>query len=123
MTALAPRLDAARATEEALARMATFHADVVQEVERAVLRDKVVVVGMDWNPHVIQARRRLSAAGVPFTYIGHGNYLWGWRKRLAVKLWSGWPTFPQVFVNGTLIGGDSDLARAMADGSFQKRLG
>ncbi|MFT5930783.1 MAG: monothiol glutaredoxin, partial [Oceanospirillaceae bacterium] len=30
---------------------------------------------------------------------------------LAIKMWSGWPTYPQVFVNGTLVGGASDLQK------------
>jgi glutaredoxin-related protein len=29
-------------------------------------------------------------------------------------MWSGWPTFPQVFVKGALIGGFNDL-KALAD--------
>jgi monothiol glutaredoxin len=33
----------------------------------------------------------------------------GWKKRLAIKLWTGWPTFPQIFHKGVLIGGAKDL--------------
>ena len=43
-------------------------------------------------------------------------------ERLALKLWSGWPTLPMIFVQGTLIGGSSDLRKAMADGTFQALL-
>ena len=32
-----------------------------------------------------------------------------WRKRLALKMWTGWPTFPMIFVDQQLIGGNSDL--------------
>ena len=45
------------------------------------------------------------------------------KKRLAIKLWSGWPTFPQVFVRGVLIGGNDETRRAIADGSLKARLG
>ena len=106
----------------ALAKIAQFEVDVLAEVRDAVAREPVVVVGMGWNPHVPGARRALKAAGVAYRYLGYGNYLVGWRKRLAIKLWSGWPTFPQVFVRGTLIGGESDLKRALADGTVQRML-
>src|SRR4051812_19817489 len=86
---------------------ARFHADIVAEVAGAVAAHKVVVVGMGWNPSVGRARKLLSDKNIPFTYLGYGNYLSKWRQRLAIKLWSGWPTFPQVFVGGTLVGGAS----------------
>jgi glutaredoxin-related protein len=38
-------------------------------------------------------------------------------------MWSGWPTFPQVFVKGALVGGAADLEAALADGSFKALLG
>ena len=46
-----------------------------------------------------------------------------WKKRLAIKLWSGWPTFPQVFVRGTLIGGEELTKAALADGTLRQRAG
>ena len=33
------------------------------------------------------------------------------RERLAIKMWSGWPTYPQIFIKGTLVGGASDLKK------------
>jgi monothiol glutaredoxin len=105
----------------AAAAQAAFHADTVAEVQRAVERDKVVVVGMAWNPNVGRARRILTEKGVPFTYLGYGNYLSGWKQRLAIKLWSGWPTFPQIFVDGQLIGGCSDMVALMEKGELTLR--
>ena len=97
-----------------------FHADTVAEVKAAVARDAFVVVGMAWNPSVGKARRILEAKGKTPTYLGYGNYLSGWRKRLAIKLWSGWPTFPQVFVHGVLVGGASDLKKLVESGEFER---
>ena len=37
--------------------------------------------------------------------------------------WSGWPTFPQVFVKGTLIGGFTELQGKLEDGSLKSELG
>ncbi|HUS66869.1 MAG TPA: glutaredoxin domain-containing protein [Kofleriaceae bacterium] len=117
-----PLLDGKRIAPEAAAKMAAFHADIVAEVSTAVARDAVVVVGMAQNPHVKNVRKALDKAGVAFTYIEYGSYLSAWRKRLAIKLWTGWPTFPQVFVRGTLIGGEDATVDALADGSLQQRL-
>jgi monothiol glutaredoxin len=114
-----PRLDTTSVAPAALAAMEAFRADVVREVSEAVQRDPVVVVGMAQNPHVRNARRALDEAGVAYTYLEYGSYFSRWRERLAIKLWSGWPTFPQVFARGVLIGG-ADLTRAaLVDGSLK----
>lgn len=105
-------------TAAAALAQATRHADTVREVADAVGREAFVVVGMGWNPSVGRARRLLQSAGHSHTYLGYGNYVTGWRKRLAIKLWSGWPTFPQVFVHGRLVGGASDLKLLMDSGEL-----
>jgi glutaredoxin-related protein len=117
-----PRLDERQIAPAALAAMEAFHAPVVRALQEAVSRDPVVVVGMEWNPHVKNVREALEAAGVTYTYVEHGNYLSKWRERLAIKLWSGWPTFPQVFVRGKLLGGDELTKAALADGSLKAAL-
>ena len=38
-------------------------------------------------------------------------------------MWTGWPTFPMVFVKGTLVGGASDLDKLIAGGELKKMLG
>ncbi len=88
---------------------AAFHADVTGEVARTVASQPVVVVGMKVNPLVKNARNLLTEQGIAFTYLEYGSYVSQWKERLAIKLWSGWPTFPQVFIGGALIGGFSDL--------------
>jgi glutaredoxin-related protein len=82
----------------------------------------VVVVGMAQNPHVRNVRKALGAAGVEYRYLEYGSYLSRWRERLAIKLWSGWPTFPQVFVRGVLLGGEDLTVAAIADGTLRQRL-
>ncbi len=123
MTIPRPVLAAEKRTEQVAKAMADFHAGVVGRVREAVERDAVVVVGMAQNPFVKKARAALDGAGVRFTYIEYGSYLANWKERLAIKLWSGWPTFPQVFVKGVLIGGNAETRAMLADGSFQKLLG
>ena len=118
-----PLLSADRISPVALSKMGAFHTDTVDAVKKAVAENDVVVVGMAQNPVVKKARKVLTDAGIPFTYLESGSYLGEWKKRLAIKLWSGWPTFPQVFVKGTLVGGNAETEAELADGSFQKRLG
>ena len=118
-----PVLEDTARTSHVADKVAGFHADIVQQVQAAVASDAVVVVGMAQNPFVKKARQTLTAAGVPFTYLEYGSYVSKWKERLAIKMWSGWPTFPQVYVRGTLIGGASETKAALEDGSFKQRLG
>ena len=103
-------------------RVARHHESMVKEVEDALAAHAVVVVGMRQNPFVRQARQALTAAGISFHYIEHGSYLSQWRRRNALKMWTGWPTFPMVFVKGTLVGGFNDLARLIASGELAAML-
>ena len=113
--------DSAR-TPQAADATANFHRNIVDAVREAVAHNPVVVVGMAQNPWVKKARTLLDEAGVRYTYLEYGSYFSQWKERLAIKMWSGWPTFPQVFVRGTLIGGHDDTKRLLADGSFQNLL-
>ena len=117
-----PLLEEASIAPAALSAIEALHADVVQEVRDAVKRDTVVVVGMAQNPVVKRVRQALDAASVKYTYLEYGSYFSEWRRRLAIKLWSGWPTFPQVFVRGSLIGGEELTKAALADGSFKSKV-
>jgi monothiol glutaredoxin len=118
-----PTLPAAQLSSTALAASQAFFADTIGEIQTAISRDAVVVVGMAQNPFVKKARKALEAAGISFTYLEYGSYFGEWKRRLAIKMWSGWPTFPQVYVKGTLIGGFSETTKELADGSLKKRLG
>jgi glutaredoxin-related protein len=100
--------------------MARYHSNVVTEVEAAIASNKIVLVGMTQNPFVKKAHKALSDAGVQFAYLEYGSYLSLWKPRLAIKLWSGWPTFPQVFVDGKLIGGYKELDAALKNGNIKK---
>ena len=89
-----PTLDASKISSEALAKIVESHADVVRDVERAIDESPVVVIGMAQNPHVRKVRKALTSAGIEHRYLEFGSYVSEWRRRLAIKLWSGWPTFP-----------------------------
>src|SRR5574340_531638 len=78
--------------------IASHHADIVREVQAAIAANAIVVVGMAQNPFPKKVRRLLDQQGHSFKYLEYGNYLSGWRRRNALKMWTGWPTFPMVFV-------------------------
>ena len=103
-------------------RVADHHADIVREVDEATRKHDVVVVGMKQNPHPRRARRALAAHGVSFHYLEYGSYLSTWRRRTALKMWTGWPTFPMVFVKGTLVGGANEIERLIASGELDRML-
>jgi monothiol glutaredoxin len=104
-------------------KIANNHRDIVEEVQAAVRENDVVVVGMAQNPNPGRAKKLLKNKGIPFKYLTYGSYLGLWRRRNALKMWTGWPTFPMVFVKGTLIGGADDLERLDASGELAKMLG
>jgi len=99
-------------------RVAKNHADIVAEVQAAIAANRVVVVGMRQNPFPKKARRLLDAQGTQYTYLEYGSYFSEWRRRTALKMWTGWPTFPMIFIDGVLIGGFNDLERLIEKGEF-----
>ena len=54
--------------------------------------------------------------------LNYGSYFGDWRRRNALKMWTGWPTLPMVFARGQLVGGANDLARLIASGELKKLL-
>ena len=102
--------------------IAANHRDVIDEVEAAIAAHAVVVVGMKQNPFPRRARKALTAAGIPFHYLEYGSYFSTWRRRTALKIWSGWPTFPMIFVKGVLIGGAEDVQKLLESGELARRL-
>ena len=101
--------------------LATYQVEIVKEVQAVAAANRVVVVGMRQNPFPRKARKLLDAAGIPYKYLEYGSYLGGWRRRLALKMWTGWPTFPQIFVKGVLIGGFDELAKLIQSGEVARK--
>jgi len=102
--------------------IAAHEQTIVREVQAAVAKHAVVVVGMGMNPFPKKACKALDAAGVAYQYLEYGNYFNTWRQRNALKLWTGWPTMPMVFVKGMLVGGANDLIKLIASGELKKLL-
>jgi monothiol glutaredoxin len=103
--------------------VANNHADIVQEVKEAVAKNDIVVVGMAQNPMPKKARKLLDRQQLGYKYLEYGSYLNNWRRRNALKMWTGWPTFPMVFVKGVLVGGANDLQKLIESGELKQQLG
>ena len=102
-------LDSSKIHDAIASRIANYHQSIVREVESATQENDIVVVGMKGNPHCKKARKALDTRSAEYLYMEYGSYLGEWRKRSALKMWTGWPTFPMVFYKGSLIGGASEL--------------
>lgn len=116
-------LDESRIHPAIREKVAAHHADIVREVQAAVSANEIVIVGMGMNPFPRKARALLDAAKIPYKYMGYGSYFGEWRPRGALKMWTGWPTFPMVFVKGVLVGGASDLATLLESGELGRMMG
>lgn len=104
------------------AKVAGWQHSIVEEVRAAVQSHDVVVVGMAINPWPAKACRALDAIHQPYHYLEYGSYFGEWRRRSALKMWTGWPTFPMVFVRGVLVGGFTELQALIASDELSRML-
>jgi monothiol glutaredoxin len=98
--------------------IATNRREIVVAVQAAIAQHDLVVVGMGINPVPKKARKLLNDRGIAFHYMEYGSYLSEWRRRNALKMWTGWPTFPMIFHKGIFIGGAADLEKLLASGEI-----
>jgi glutaredoxin len=96
-------------------------AAVCERVASLQAAGRPVLIGTDSVADSQALSVRLQAAGIAHEYLEYGSYFSDWRRRNALKMWSGWPTLPLVFVKGTLVGGADDLV-ALIDSGELKRL-
>lgn len=98
----------------------------ILDVIRQQIADHPVLLYMKGTPEAPEcgfsaaAIKALSAAGLAdFAFV---NVLANpsIRERLAAV--SGWPTFPQLFIQGELIGGSDIIVNMAADGSLKDAL-
>lgn len=81
--------------------------NVIERIERQ-LRENPVILYMKGTPDFPQcgfsgrAVEILNACGVEYAYV---NILEDPELREALKSYSNWPTYPQLYVKGQLVGG------------------
>jgi monothiol glutaredoxin len=97
----------------------------LQDRIRQVIEDEPVVLFMKGTPSFVMcgnSDRALSAlreAGAPVTAV---NILPDPAIREELSAQSGWPTIPQIFVGGELIGGADIVEELEASGDLERTL-
>jgi monothiol glutaredoxin len=91
--------------------------DVIQQEPVAVFMKGTPQMVMCGNSH--RALQALHAAGAPITAV---DILPDPRIRQELATISGWPTIPQVFVKGELVGGADITEELAASGELQQKL-
>jgi len=99
--------------------------DVMAEIKNEITANKVIVY-MKGTPSFpmcgFSARtvEVLRAAGKPFAHV---NILEDPEKRDAIKIYSNWPTLPQVYIDGEFVGGCDIVEELSASGELDQLLG
>ena len=98
---------------------------VIEELEQQV-KENPVLLYMKGSPDSPQcgfsskASQILIACGKPFSFV---DILTNPEIRANLPQFSNWPTFPQLFVNGELIGGCDITVELFQNGELKKILG
>jgi monothiol glutaredoxin len=99
-------------------------ATVVERIKQQLSGSKVLLY-MKGTPDFPQcgfsaaAVQALSAAGTHFDTV---NIFEDPELREALKQYSNWPTYPQLYINGELIGGADIIREMYQSGELQKVL-
>jgi monothiol glutaredoxin len=95
-----------------------------EQIER-VIADEPVTLFMKGTPQMVmcgnsfRALEALRAAGAPVTAV---DILPDPAIRQELSAVSGWPTIPQVFIRGELIGGADIVEELAANGELERKL-
>ena len=98
--------------------------DVIERI-KSQLSSNPVLLYMKGTPDFPQcgfsaaAVRALNASGSAY---GHVNIFEDPELREALKQYSNWPTYPQLYINGELIGGSDIIIEMYNSGELQKVL-
>jgi monothiol glutaredoxin len=90
-----------------------------------VISNEPVALFMKGTPQMVmcgnshRALQALHAAGAPITTV---DILPDPRIRQELAAISGWPTIPQVFVKGELVGGADIAEELLASGELERKL-
>ena len=91
---------------------------IIEELEQQV-KDNPVLLYMKGSPEAPQSSKAsqiLISCGKPFSFV---DILSNPEIRANLPQFSNWPTFPQLFVNGELIGGCDIITELHEAGELQ----
>ena len=97
----------------------------LREQIKEIIETEPVSVFMKGTPQLVmcgnsdRALRALRAAGAPITAV---DVLPDPRIRQELSALSGWPTIPQVFIKGELVGGADIVEELYESGELRQRL-
>jgi monothiol glutaredoxin len=98
--------------------------DLREQIQQ-IIETEPVSVFMKGTPQLVmcgnsdRALRALRAAGAPVTAV---DVLPDPQIRQELSALSGWPTIPQVFIKGELVGGADIVEELYESGELQQRL-
>jgi monothiol glutaredoxin len=98
--------------------------DVLERIKEQVENNPVVIY-MKGTPDLPRcgfshrASQALAATGLPFAYV---NVLEDPEIFDSLPRYADWPTFPQIFINGELIGGCDITLELYQSGELQKLM-
>lgn len=99
--------------------------DVMSEIEKET-RENRVFLYMKGTPQMPQCGFSARVAQI-LGHIGVGyaasNVLADMEKREAIKIYSEWPTIPQLYVDGEFVGGCDIVTEMFQSGELQELLG
>lgn len=97
----------------------------IQEVIREQIENNPVILYMKGSPQFPQcgfsarAVEALTHVGKPFAFV---NILEAPEIRSGLPVYGNWPTFPQLWVEGELIGGSDIILEMLQSGELAKLL-
>ena len=97
---------------------------VIEELETQVKANPILLY-MKGSPDASQcgfsskASQILIACGKPFSFV---DILSNPEIRANLPEYSDWPTFPQLFINGELVGGSDIIAEMHESGNLQELI-
>jgi monothiol glutaredoxin len=95
------------------------------EIIRKQVTENPVIIYMKGTPQIPQcgfsgnAVNALNSTGLPFAYV---NVLENDRIFQALPEYADWPTFPQIFIGGELVGGGDNVAEMAKEGSLKPAM-
>jgi cysteine synthase A len=117
----------AAAPQPAAAAPAAPDAQALAFVDEAVAKHPVVMFALAWCEFCWSVRKLFAQLGVPFESVDLDSVAFqrddlGTRLRPALRLRTGAPTIPQIWVGGMHVGGATDVLEAARDGRLQRLL-
>lgn len=98
--------------------------NTIEKIKRQI-QDNIILIYMKGTPQFpscgfsAQAVQALSTCGEKFAYV---DVLENADIREELPKYANWPTFPQLWINGELIGGCSIILEMLHSGELQKKI-